>query len=312
MAPACDGKHVYMVCPAGGSLWVTAIGMNGRIAWQREAGPYFSRWGYGSSPAIHKSLVIVAADNKGARINRLVGSSYLAAMHRQTGEIVWRIHRPEADSFGTPVVAHIAGRDQLLMAGRDAICAYDPQTGDSLWTCRWPADRVANSVAFDDQHVYASTRMPNPELLCIRADGDGDVTNSHVVWRTNKSSGEYPSPVVFEGKLYMQGDDGVLSCLDPGNGQPVWKRLLRGTMSTSPVIAGQHLYCCNEEGTVFVIRLGGRGELVAEVSMNEAIYASPVVSRNRLFLRTRSSLHCIAPIEDIPIVIQPDPPRRRF
>jgi outer membrane protein assembly factor BamB len=233
-------------------------------------------------------------------------------MHRQTGEIVWRIHRPEADSFGTPVVAHIAGRDQLLMAGRDAICAYDPQTGDSLWTCRWPADRVANSVAFDDQHVYASTRMPNPELLCIRADGDGDVTNSHVVWRTNKSSGEYPSPVVFEGKLYMQGDDGVLSCLDPGNGQPVWKRLLRGTMSTSPVIAGQHLYCCNEEGTVFVIRLGGRGELVAEVSMNEAIYASPVVSRNRLFLRTRSSLHCIAPIEDIPIVIQPDPPRRRF
>ncbi len=310
--PACDGVHVYMACPIDGLLWVTAIDLHGKIAWQREAGPYFSRWGYSSSPAIYKSLVIVAADNKGARINRLVGASYLAAMHRQTGEIVWRIHRPEADSFGTPVVARVAGRDQLLLAGRDSVCSYDPQTGEPLWTCRWSADRVENSVAFDDQHVYASARQPNSELLCIRADGTGDVTNTHVVWRSNKSASEIPSPVVYEGRLYSTTDEGVLSCLDTTNGQPLWKRRLGGAISSSPVIAGQHLYCCNEDGTIFVIRLGARGELVSEIPLGEAVLTSPIFSHNRLYLRTLAGIHCVTSSERSPLAVQPEAPRRKL
>lgn len=310
--PACDGQHVYMACPDNGSLWISAIDMQGRIAWQREAGPYFSKWGYGSSPTIYKSLVIVAADNKGARINRLVGSSYLTAVHRQTGEIVWRIHRPEGDSLGTPVVARIAGRDQLLLAGRKCVCSYDPLTGDKLWTCSWSSERVANSVAFDDQHVYASSRQPQQELICIRADGEGDVTTTHVVWRSNKGASDLPSPIAHDGRLYTVTDDSVLSCLDTATGQPVWKRRLGGIVSASPAIAGQHLYCCNEEGTMFVIRLGGRGDLVAEIPVGESIYTSPIFSGNRLYLRTISSLHCISSHEERPFASQPESARRRM
>ena len=309
--PACDGKHVYMVCPSNGLLWVTALDLNGRIVWQREAGPYFSKWGYESSPTIHKSLVIVAADNKGAHIDRLVGASYLTALHRETGEVVWRIHRPNADSFGTPVVAHIAGRDQLLLAGRGSVCSYDPMTGKNLWTCRWSGDRVGNSVAFDDQQVYASTRHPRPELLCIRADGSGDVSRTHIAWHTSKFAGDLTSPVVHDGKIYVAGDDGVIGCLDTGSGQALWRRQLTGAISASPMIAGQHLYCCNEDGTVFVFRLSGRGELVAEIPMGEAIHVAPVVSHNRLYIRTILGLHCITDPREVPVAEQPDVPRRR-
>lgn len=312
MTPACDGQYVFMSCTAHGSLWVTAVDMNGRVGWQREVGPYFSKWGYHSSPAIHKSLVIVAADNKGARINRLVGASYLAALHRQTGEIVWRIHRPEGDSFGTPIVARVAGRDQLLLAGKEQICSYDPLTGAPLWNCRWSGERASNSVAFDDQHVYASTRQPQQELVCIRADGTGDVTRTHLVWKNNKSASDLPSPVVHDGRLYTTTDDGVLACMDAATGQTVWKRRLGGVISASPVIAGQHLYCCNEDGTVFVIRLGGRGELAAEIPLGEGIVTSPVVSQNRLYLRTLSSLRCIASPGESPMATQPNSPRRKL
>jgi outer membrane protein assembly factor BamB len=310
--PACDGNSVYVAGSVDGSLWVTAVNLDGRIAWQREAGPYHSRRGYQSSPVLFRSLVIVAGDNKGTRINRLVGSSYLAGLHRQTGDVIWRVLRPEADSFGTPVVAHIAGRDQLLMAGKDHVCSYDPSSGEMLWTCRWSGDRVANSVAFDDQHVYASTRHPRPELLCIRADGTGDVTRSHVVWNGNKSASEHPSPVVHAGLLYSVTDDGVLACLDAATGDTVWKRRLGGTVSASPLIAGQHLYCANEEGTVFVIRLGGRGELVATIPMGEGIFAAPIVSQNRLFLRTLVNLHCFENHEEAPMAVQPESPQRRL
>lgn len=310
--PACDGTHVYLTSAVNGGLWVTAIDLTGRIAWSREAGPYFSKWGYGSSPAIYKSLVIVAADNKGARINRLVGTSHLTALHRQTGEVVWRVLRPEADSFGTPIVARVAGRDQLLITGKDQVASYDPLTGKMLWSCRWSANRVANSVAFDEHHVYASTRFPQQELLCIRADGSGDVTNTHMVWQSNKSAGEELSPVVHDGRLYTITEDGVLACLDATTGQPQWKRRLGGTISASPVIAGHHLYCCNEEGTVFVIRLGGRGELVAEIPISEGIFAAPIVSQNRLFLRTLANVHCVTSSDDVPLAVQPEPPRRRM
>ncbi len=310
--PACDGTHVFVACPIDGSLCVTALDLHGQIAWQREAGPYFSKGGYSSSPAIYKSLVIVAADNKGARIHRLMGTSYLAALHRHTGEIVWRIHRPEADSFGTPVVANIAGRDQLLMAGKGKICSYNPMTGASLWTCQWSAERVANSVAFDDQNVYASARQPRQELLCVRADGTGDVSRTHVVWRGNKSASEIPSPVVFEGRLYTATDDGVLACLEAGTGQVIWKRRVGGNICSSPMIAGRHLFCGNEDGTVFVFGLGGRGELVAEIPVGEGILASPVVSRGRMFLRTLQGLRCVTPREEAPLASQPESSRRRL
>lgn len=199
-----------------------------------------------------------------------------------------------------------------VLAGRDSVCSYDPQTGEPLWTCRWSADRVENSVAFDDQHVYASARQPNSELLCIRADGTGDVTNTHVVWRSNKSASEIPSPVVYEGRLYSTTDEGVLSCLDTTNGQPLWKRRLGGAISSSPVIAGQHLYCCNEDGTIFVIRLGARGELVSEIPLGEAVLTSPIFSHNRLYLRTLAGIHCVTSSERSPLAVQPEAPRRKL
>ena len=78
------------------------------------------------------------------------------------------------------------------------------------------------------------------------------------------------------------------------------------------MIVGQHLYCGNEEGTVFVVRLGGRGELVAEIPLGEGLFASPVISRNRLYLRTLGSLRCVTAPDDGPIAQQPDTPKRRL
>lgn len=310
--PACDGRHVYVTTAVNGSVWVTAIDFSGRIVWQSAAGPFECKWGYASSPTIYKSLVIVAADHASAPLNAGQGSSHLAALHRQTGEIVWRIRRPSGDSFGTPIVATVAGRDQLLIAGKGSVRSYDPATGDPLWTCRWSALRSANSVAFDDEHVFASAKHPQGELICIRADGEGDVTASHVVWRDKSSASEVPSPLVHDGLVYSLGDDGILSCLDSTTGKVMWKRRLGGNMSSSPLIAGGHLYCSNEEGVTFVVRLGGRGEVVAENALSDGQFASPVVSGNRLYLRTLTGLHCIADPSEAAVAERPEEAKQRL
>ena len=310
--PASDGRFVYVTSCVNGALWVTAVDFTGRVEWRREAGPYSAEWGYGSSPAIHKSLVIVSADNRGSGVDRLMGSSWLAALHRQTGEIVWRVKRPDGDSFGSPVVAHIADRDQLLLAGKDSVSSYDPTTGGVLWKCHWDAKRAANTVTFDGLHVYASSRHPQSEIICIRADGEGDVTATHLVWREQKSACDVPSPCVHEGRLYSLCDDGVLTCLSAADGNMMWKRRLGGNVSSSPLIAGEHLFCCNEDGTTFVVKLGGRGEVVAENSLGDGIMASPVVSRDRLYIRTSTGLYCFAAPISVPIADEPEESRRRL
>ena len=311
--PACDGQSVFVTSAVYGSIWVTATDFNGQVIWKRDAGPYSSEWGYGSSPAIHQSLVIVAADNRGKALDRLVGTSWLAALHRQTGEVVWRVKRLEGDSFGSPIVAQIAGRDQLLLAGKDCVLSYDPQTGEVRWKCRWGVKRTANAIAFDDQHVYASARQPQTETICIRADGQGDVTDTHLVWRDQKIACDVPSPCVHEGYFYVLSDDGVLTCLATKTGRTQWKKRLGGTASSSPLIAGENLYCANEDGQIFVVKLGTRGDVVAENTFGEGLMASPIVSRDRLYFRTLTGLYCVATLpKDIPIAENPQAQQPRF
>ena len=307
-SPTCDGQFVFVASAVNGSVWVTAVDLAGRIAWQTAAGPFQAKWGYGSSPTLYKSLVIVAVDNKGAAFNRLRATSYLAALHRQTGEIVWRIERPPGDSFGTPIVAHVAGRNQLVIAGKGLVASYDPATGETLWTCRWSAERAANTVAFDDEHVFATARTPQKELLCIRADGQGEVSGTHVVWREKQLASEVPSPVVYENWLYLLTDDGILACLDAATGKLAWKQRLSGQFSASPLIAGDRVYCCNEEGITFVVTLGASGEVVAENTLIEGQFASPIASGNRLYLRTLNGLHCVMTRGDV--IEQNDPLER--
>src|SRR5205823_4766362 len=112
-----------------------------------------STHGFGSSPTLYGGLVIVAADNRGARIDRLVGSSFLAALDRESGDIVWRIKRPAADNYAAPIVAQVAGKPQLLLPGQGAIVSYDPASGREIWRCQWKASSAACTAAFDDRHV---------------------------------------------------------------------------------------------------------------------------------------------------------------
>src|SRR4029453_10224188 len=105
--PACDGERVFMPFVHDGGLWVTATDLDGTILWQTRAADYDAIYGFGSSPAIFRSLVIVAGDNDQT-------GSYMAALHRKSGKIVWRVERPKIDTYGTPIVPKVAGRDQVL------------------------------------------------------------------------------------------------------------------------------------------------------------------------------------------------------
>ncbi len=291
--PACDAQRVFVCFAAHGSLWVVGIDRSGQVQWKTQVGPYESTHGYGSSPALYGSLVIVAGDNRGARIDRLVGSSFLAAVDRETGQVVWRIKRPAVDNYATPVVAEVAGKPQLLLAGHETVTSYDPVTGHEIWRCRWKAANAANTMAFDEECVYASTTERNPLMLCIRADGQGDVTDTHIVWREQQGAPYVPTPLIFERRVYAVNDKGVLTCWDAATGQLAWKQRLGGNFSASPVVADGLIYALNEAGKAYVVQPGEKFELVAENDCGEETLATPACCGGDVFLRTKHSLLCI-------------------
>ena len=284
--PACDGTHVFTVFYREESIWATAIDFAGRIVWQKRVGAYQERYGYGSSPTIFGPSLIIAADSK--------ADGFLVALNRETGAEVWRAARPKMASYGPPIVASFKGGRQIIVQG-NRVAGYDPQSGRQLWDCQAPARATACTLCFDGQRVYSTGGYPQRGLFSIRANGAGDVTDSHIQWRhERKSATAYvPSPLLADGHLYIVSDGGTATCFRADDGHVFWTERLGGDFSASPLLCGKYIIAPNEAGQTFVFKASNKFERIAENDMKEGIMASPVVCGGRLYLRTIGHLYCI-------------------
>jgi len=286
--PASDGKSIYTVFMNSGKLHVTALDLEGRKLWQNETGPFdlaHQNEGYGSSPVLYRSLVIINGDNR--------RNGFITAFNCDTGRAVWRQERPSLGSFGTPTVAMLGGRAQLILSGNRVVDSYDPMTGQRLWWCQGTAEATANTMAFSEQFVFASGGAPEKQLLCVRADGSGDVNRTHVVWRTNRGVTYVPSPLYHDRHLYVVTDGGIARCLEADSGKVLWENRLGGSFKSSPVRQADRIYACDESGKTFVFKTGPKFELIAENPLGEGAFASPVVLERQILLRTYRHLYCI-------------------
>jgi outer membrane protein assembly factor BamB len=131
------------------------------------------------------------------------------------------------------------------------------------------------------------------KLFAASPQGRGDVTESHVAWKSAKGAPRYTSPILVGDLLLTATDREIVACLDPTSGKDHWQKRLDGTFTASPIYAGGHLYFCNEEGATFVVKPGLEFELVATNELADGCLASPAVAGNSLILRTKSAVYRI-------------------
>ncbi|HWD18985.1 MAG TPA: PQQ-binding-like beta-propeller repeat protein [Verrucomicrobiae bacterium] len=283
--PACDGERVYFPSLFDNALWVTAVNLQGQIVWQKKVGDFISSNGYGSSPVLYKSLVIVVSDN--------VGDACLEALNRATGEVAWRVERPKLDNFCTPTLGDVCGRPQLLLCGSKMVASYDPATGGKLWFFDSPTEVAACTMAFGTNLVVGSGNVPVREMICARADGSGNVTATHSQWRSKKNVTYVPSPLIDGQRLYFVNDGGIAYCLDLPTGDEIWKERLGGDFFSSPVLCAGRIYIANHDGVVFVLRASDNFEVLAKNDLAEESFSSPVICGQRIYLRTAHTLFAI-------------------
>jgi outer membrane protein assembly factor BamB len=272
---ASDGERLFATFFRHQTIQVTAIDFDGKQIWQHTVGAFNPKkyeYGFAPSPQLYRGMVIIAAEWD--------GQSFLAALDRASGKEVWRTPRPDNISFSTPVIAHLAGKDQLLLTGDDRLTSFDPASGKELWSTKAIATATCGTVVWSGDLVFGSGGYPQSETAAVKADGSGEV-----VWR-NKQSLYEPSLIVADGYVYGFTGKGVMFCWRATDGREMWSERLQGPVSASPVLAGGHIYWANERGTLYVFKPNpDKFELVAKNQVGTDSFPSPAICGGQVFLR---------------------------
>ena len=290
--PVIDGSHLYCHFGTYGTFCVDRT--SGQILWQRTF-PLAHSVGPGSSPFVYKNLLILIQDG--------MQRQYVVALDKASGQTVWEKDRPPMDAvdgdhkkaFCTPIaVTDKLGREQLICLSSQFMVAHDPSDGSEIWRLyHGKGFSVVPRPVHADGVVYFSTGFTKPQLWAVRIDGEGDVTDTHVVWTVGSGIPSKPSPVVHDGLVYVVSDNGVASCFDAADGGQVWKQRLGGDYSSSPFLVGGHLYFASHDGKVTVMKPGKDGQVVEENQIAGKIMATPAVVNNAIILRTAEALYRI-------------------
>ena len=274
---ACDGQRVFINFLNGGAIHTTALSLDGQQLWQTKITDYILHQGFGSSPAVYQSLVIVSADNK--------GTGAIAALNRASGKIVWKQERPKFPNYTSPIILNVAGREQLLFTGCDLVTSFNPLDGKKLWEIEGSTTECVTSTVTDGQLIFTSGGYPKNHMSAVKADGSGKV-----VWE-NGSRVYVPSMLVREGHIYSVLDAGVAMCWKCDTGKEVWKGRLGGTFSASPVLVGEHLFATNESGKTYIFKATPEAfDLVGENQLAESVFSTPTFCGNRIYLRAASQI----------------------
>lgn len=285
--PSTDGKQVYVSFLDGQDVLVAAYDLTGKQMWIQRPGTFSSPHGYSCSPVLYDDKVIINGDSQ--------GDSFVAALSKNDGHIVWRVrHDRPSHSFSTPIVRKIAGKTQLIFCGNREIAAYNPSDGSKYWFVTGPSEDFCSSPVYSQKSglVLVSSAWPVRILVAIKPDGQGDVTRSHVTWQTKKGAYYVPSPVCTDDYLFTTMTTGELHCIEIATGKTVWVQP-NGTQYSSPVLANGLVYMPNDDGIITIIRPGPKFEYVAKNPIGEKMFASPAISNGKIYIRGFQHLFCI-------------------
>jgi len=243
----------------------------------------------------------------------------LIAVDKHSGAVIWRAIGAGAQvlhgQWSSPVAANVNGRMLVLFGGGDGwLRAYDAASGREVWRfdgnpkdARWlPRPGVLSrgsiiaSPVFADGRVFIAMGLSpghdnGPSLMyAIGPNGQGDVTESRLLWTSREVGRVVGTPIVKDGLLYVADLGGTVHCLDAATGAHVWKHETNEAIWGCLLLAGDRLYAGTVEGNMTVLRAGRRKELLAQIEMDAPLYSRPALIGDALYLATARRLYLIA------------------
>ena len=287
--PATDGERVYITYLDGLDAVVAAYDLEGNQQWLVRPGQFTSVHGFSSSPVIFEDKVIINGDHD--------GDAWIAALARKDGKTIWKIDREnKTRSYCTPLIRDLAGRTQMILSGSKCVASYDPRNGQRHWIIDGPTEQFVASIVYNPKHdmLFVTGGYPDHHILGVKPDGLGNITQTHIAWRTNKGVSYVPSPISEGDYFVIVNDGGFVSCFHAGTGEQYWTERIGPHAHSSIVSANGLVYCTTDNGATTVIKPGSKFEVVAQDAIGEACFSSPAISDGKIFVRGAKHLFCFA------------------
>jgi outer membrane protein assembly factor BamB len=294
--PVTDGKRVYV---SFGMTGVFCFDMDGKLLWQKEIGPYetLNGWGTGSSPVVYEDRLFLKVDND--------TTSFIKALSTVDGHEIWKMARAEKTTYSTPVIWENKFSTELVTTGLTAR-SYDPATGKLLWELKMGGEMSISSPTGDKNHIYLSNaggREKPGVLVSVRAGDRGDITpkkgetvSAGVEWTSLESGVANPSPLLYQGKIYIVGSrGGEFTCVDALTGKNLYRQKIPNTGAcwASPWVAGGKILFYDEKGITHIIRAGSVFEELGQNKLDDKFWASPAIKDNCYIFRGEKKLYCV-------------------
>ncbi len=295
--PVTDGERVYTYF---GNVGLFCYDRSGNLVWSKKWDTVKTRynWGTAASPVRYKDRLYIINDND--------QQSFLVALDTKTGEQVWRADRDEKTNWVTPYLWEHDRRTELVTSGSRKVRSYD-LAGKLLWelagttSIAIPTPFAAEGLLYVTGGYVGDSTRP---LYAIRPGATGDISlkegqagNEFIAWCQKKAGPYNPTPVAYQGYMYVLYDRGLLSCYEAKTGKEVYAgvRIAPGAnaFTASPWANNGKLFCLSEDGDTYVIRAGPEYKLLGCNKLQEMCMATPAAVRGSLIIRTLSRLYCI-------------------
>jgi outer membrane protein assembly factor BamB len=302
--PVTDGVRVV--------VWHSSAGLfcydhAGEELWSLKLGAFDHIWGYGSSPILHEGKVILLT-GPGER-------TMLVAVGLQDGKVLWETPEPGGSAsdgsryvgtWGTPLMAEVDGRQQLLIGLHSRVGAFDPVDGKLLWFVTGVSSERSDlcyTCPLTSNGVGVVLGGYGGPALGFTLGGSGDVTDRNLLWRNFSTAPRNPqrigSAIALGEHVFLANADneGSIECFDLRTGQQRWeeRRTPDGPHWGSMLFAAGRLYASGQKGITRVLAPNpDQYEVLAENDLGERSNSTPAFSEGEIFLRTFEHLYCIS------------------
>ena len=291
--PTLDDGRLYHENADGDVLCLDA--RSGQRRWRVNIRKRFAgripTWGLAESLLVDGDRVICTPGGKD------VG---LAALDKKTGKTVWTCTGTnEEPGYCSPIVVEHEGLRQIVTLLAGSIVGVHAETGRLLWQVPHPTRNGENTSMplFRDGRLLVSTQFIGARLfeLTVR----GETATAREVWHNEDLNNHHEGVLWVDGHVYGSSRRGAGGnrwfCLDFETGRTLFAGLGIGRASTT--FADGRLYLVNHDGRVALVRpRPERFDLVSQFQIPEGgdgpVWAHPVVSGGRLYVRHGDLLHC--------------------
>jgi outer membrane protein assembly factor BamB len=268
-----------VVCAIFANGNLVCLGHDGTQKWAKNLGVPENVYGYASSLIMFGDLLVVQYDS-----NEKIS---LMGFDIATGDLRYEVIRRGRPVWSSPVIGNFGGAPQIIINGNPEVTAYEPLTGNELWSVECMSGDVAPSAAINSRFVYAVTDYA--KLVAIRPGNKAEI-----IWEDNMYTPDVPSPVATEKYLFVPTGYGDFACYNAEKGDTAWTHYFNDPFYASPIVADGRVYLLDRTGKMHIIEAAGKFNLIAEASLGEAVDCTPAFSDNKIYIRAKNYLYCIS------------------